>query len=297
MSKIEKALNRAREVRGGLQPPPPQLPAVPRPIPRTALVPDRSARPETIARMASRESRLLGAEELARLKIININDAANPVVQVFRELRTRVIQASKGANAVVLVTGVGGDSGSSFTAMNLAAAFAFDVAKTALVIDCNFRNPSAHRLLRASAPGLIDYLENPNLDIDKIIHPAGIPRLRVIPAGKGLTRQAEFFTSAKMMRLMDTVRSRYAERFVILDGPPMTDTADVQILSEFADLVLVVARYGRVTHGFIDRCLRALGDKKLAGIVFNDEPGFPWTSRNGVSIRLDREGDPRRSGG
>ena len=297
MSKIEKALARAREGRGNLKVVP-ALAAGQKATPGTALVPDRAGHPETIARMASGESRLLSPHELAKLRIIDINNSSSPVVQVFRGLRTRIVQASKGANAVVLVTGTGTDSGSSFIAQNLAAAFAFDVAKTALVIDCNFKSPSAHRLIsKTSAAGLTEYLQNPSLDIDKIIHPVGIPRLRAIPAGQGPTRQAEFFTSAKMLRLMESVRSRYPERFVILDGPSMADTADVQILSEFADFVLLVARYGRATHGQIERCLSAIGDKKLTGVVFNDEPSFPRTFPNGTARRSDREGESRRSGG
>jgi len=281
MSKIEKALHRAREVRAGLRAVSP-LAVIQSPSAGASLVPEPARHPETIARMAMVERRLRPSQELAELRIIDINQAENPVVQVFRELRTRIIRASKGANAVVLVAGVGPESGSSFIAQNLGAAFAFDVAKTALVIECNFKNPSAYRFVPKASPlGLSDYLLTPDLDIDKVIYPVGVPRLRVIPAGRSPTKQTEFFTSEKMLRLMDSVRSRYADRFVIVDGPPATDTADVQILSEFADFVLIVARHGRVTHAQLDRSLGAIGEKKLVGIVFNDEPGVPWASRDG----------------
>lgn len=297
MSKIEQALNRARGVREGLYPVPLRG-ALPRPATGTALVPDTAAHPETISRMALRESRLLSPPELAERGIIDINRPGNPAVQVFRGLRTSIIQQTAGGNAVVLVTGVSCESGSSFVARNLGAAFAFEETRTALVIDCNFRSPGLQRLLaNASAPGLTDYLQDPSIDVDKIIHPVGIARLRVIPAGKGPTRQKEFFTSAKMLRLMDSVRRRYLERFVILDGPPVTESADVQILSQFADFVLVVARYGRATQAEIDRCLSAVGDKKLTGIVFNDEPSLPWVARDGISLRSGGNGESRRPDG
>lgn len=297
MSKIEKALNRARGVLGGLYPVPLRG-ALPEAATGTALVPDRAGHLETIARMASGESRLLSPNELAERGTIDISHPRNPVVQVFRGLRTSIIQQSAGGNAVVLVTGVSSNSGTSFVARNLGAAFAFEQTRTALVIDCNFRNPSVQRMVaNASAPGLTDYLQDPSIDVDKIIHPVGIARLRVIPAGKGPTRQEEFFTSAKMLRLMDSVRRRYMERFVILDGPPVTESADVQILSQFADFVLVVARYGRATRAQIDRCLSAIGDKKLVGIVFNDEPSLPWVARDRNSPRSDGNGQSRRLNG
>ncbi len=272
MSKIEKALNKAREGRGNLQVVP-VAGAVH--VPGTAVVADSAAHPETIPRMAKSEVRLLGAGELAQRGIIQPQHSEDPAVQVFRELRTRIVQKSQGQNAVILVAPVSKGCGGSFIAQNLGAAFAFDMGKTALLIDCNLKSPSVHRLLaNGSAPGLTDYLEKPDLDLAEIIRPVGIARYRVITAGKREIL-AEHFMSGKMKRLMDTLQRRYQERFIIMDGPPMSNISDIRILSELSDYVLVVARYGRSTNRQIDSCLGAIGDKKLLGIVFNDEPRIP----------------------
>lgn len=272
MSKIEKALNKARE--SGLQ-------VVPRaenagPATGTSVVAYRTAHPETISRMAVNEVRMLGPVDLEQRGIIRPQHGEDPAVQVFRELRTKIIQHSQGQNAIILVASVSRGCGGSFVSRNLAAAFAFDVGKTALLIDCNLANPSVHELLRnASVPGMADYLENPALDVEKIIHPLGIARYRLITAGKRHEAPEELFTSGKMKQLMDAVRRRYLERFVILDGPPMSKIADARILSDLADYVLVVARYGRSTNTQIANCVSAVGEKKLLGIVFNEEPRVP----------------------
>lgn len=272
MSKIEKALNRARE--SGLQ-------VVPRTeaaesATGTSVVTYRAAHPETIPRMAMKEVRMLGPADLEQRGIIRPQHGKDPAVQVFRELRTKIIQHSQGQNAIILVASVSPGCGGSFVSRNLAAAFAFDVGKTALLIDCNLANPSVHELLRsASVPGMADYLENPALDVEKIIQPLGIARYRLITAGKPHEAPEELFTSAKMKQFMDSVRRRYVERFIILDGPPMSKIADARILAELADYVLVVARYGRSTNTQIANCVSAIGDKKLLGIVFNEEPRIP----------------------
>jgi Mrp family chromosome partitioning ATPase len=78
-----------------------------------------------------------------------------------------------------------------------------------------------------------------------------------------------------MKHLMDTLRRRYQERFIIMDGPPMSKIADIRILSDLADCVLVVARYARSTNTQIASCLDTISEKKRLGIVFNDEPRFP----------------------
>jgi Mrp family chromosome partitioning ATPase len=79
-----------------------------------------------------------------------------------------------------------------------------------------------------------------------------------------------------MQGLIDSLRRRHADRVIVLDGPPMSGIADIRILSELADYVLVVARYGRATHSQVENCLSAIGHGKLLGIVFNDEPRAPW---------------------
>jgi protein-tyrosine kinase len=278
MSKIEKALNRAHAERGDF----PILSSVPGTggaRAGTALVVDRSAQPasaQSIAKMATSESRLLSASDLAQRGLIHQERAADPAVQVFRELRTRIVQRSQGQNGVILVSGASKGSGSSFVAQNLGAAFAFDPGRTALVIDCNLKSPNTQKMMGTPVLGLTDYLENPDLDLAKIIRPVGIARYRVITAGKRRDTPTEFFTSAKMRDLIDSVRQRFKERYIILDGPPMSDIADIRILSDLCDYVLVVARYGRTTGARIEKCLSVVSEKKLLGVVFNDEPSIPW---------------------
>lgn len=276
MSKIEKALSRAQGERGSLQLVP--VSSAPAVAPTgTALVTDRAGHPETIARMASGETRLLSPNDLSARGIIHKNIVGDASVQVFRELRTKILQHSKGHNAVILITGVRRGNGSSFVAQNLAASIAFDMVRTALVIDCNFKNPSLHNLIGKPSPkGVLDFLENPNVDIAEIVHPVGIARYRVIPAGSRKVTEVEHFASVRMRQLMEALRRRYSERFIILDGPPMSEIADIRILSEFADYALVVARYGHATNSQIENCLNAIGSEKLLGIVFNDEPRIPW---------------------
>jgi len=274
MSKIEKALNRARQGQGDLQVVP--LAASVAPTPGTAVAAAQAMHPETIPRMAMSETRVLNARELAQRRVIQPQFSEDTVVQVFRELRTKIIEHSRGRNAVILVSGVTKGCGASFTSRNLAAAFAFDVGKTALLIDCNLSNPSAHQLLaHAEALGLTEYFAAPDLDIKDIIHPVGIARYRVIPAGKRRDVLEEHFASDKMKRLIETVRLRYQERFIIIDGPPMVKSADIRILSQLSDYVLIVARYARTTNAQIAKCLDATDEKKVLGIVFNEEPRLP----------------------
>lgn len=288
MSKIEKALNKARAT-GGLrvissQPPRTEeehlsgnLAAT---VDMTALIEQPASMSKAIARM--KETLPLGKHVLAQNQIIYPEMGENEIVRAFREIRTKIIKKTQGQNCTIMVTSVTGGGGSSFVTLNLGAAFSFDTGKTALLLDCNFKNPSLHRLFGAGIfHGLKEYLENSDIDIAEIIHPVGIERLRIIPSGGRREIPSEYFTSLKMKQLLDSIKQRYRDRYIILDAPPMTESADMQILAELCDYIVLVVPYGRVTESQVDVCAKAIGEKKLIGILFNNEPAPPafiWRS-------------------
>ncbi len=284
MSKIEKALNKARttgvlrvvSLPGQAEAPKPEASSAVQ-----AIVPameQRALSSDAISRM--REKRLLDKGALEQKRIIYPELGENTTVRAFREIRTKILQKTGGKNGTIMVSSLTRQGGGSFVALNLGVAFAFDAGKTALVVDCNFRNPMLHNLLASEKTrGLTDYLEKPDMDVSEIIHAVGIERLRVVPSGGKREIPAEYFTSLKMKGFLNSVARRYTERFVILDAPPMTETADTRILADLCDYVVLVVPYGKVTEQQINAYTKAIGDKKLIGIVFNNEPrpsGFPW---------------------
>ncbi|MBI3546662.1 MAG: AAA family ATPase [Gammaproteobacteria bacterium] len=280
MSKIEKALSKARST-GALrvissQPTNAEKIAEAAPVTseETALIEQRAGASDAITRM--REKSLLGKQVLAENHLIYPELGENGTVRAFREIRTKIIQKLQGRNSIIMVTSVTGGGGSSFVTRNLGVAFAFDAGKTALLIDCNFKNPSLHQLFGTGTfHGLTDYLENSQMDIAEIIHAVGIERLRIVPSGGKREIPAEYFTSAKMKRLLDNIKQRYRERYILIDAPPMTESADTQILADLCDYVVLVVPYGKVSDAQIDSCVKAIGDKKLLGVVFNNEPVLP----------------------
>lgn len=280
MSKIEKALRRAgggRQltiVRAAAE----QQPAISGSRQMTAATgSDLKTRAQSAGAItAMREQQPRSGRELDAARIIYPEMGESPTVKSFREIRTKILQATQGRNCTIMVTGVTATSGTTFVATNLSVAFAFDEGKTALLIDCDLRNPQLHKLIRGeSAMGLADYLENPTMDLADIIHPVGIERVRVIPAGGRRETPGEYFTSVSMKQMLKAVRDRYPERFVILDSPPMTESADTQILADLCDYIVLVVPYGTVTRSQVDTCIKAMDRNKLLGIVFNNEPRFP----------------------
>lgn len=218
------------------------------------------------------EVSLMTQEELAALKVIYPGMNQREILNSFRDLRTRLFQKSGGDNFVLLVTSMAVGCGTSFVAMNTAASFALDEHKTALYIDCNFENSFANKLLRDNVDyGLIDFLENPALKIKDIIYSTGIPRVRAIPPGSAGETSIEKMASARMQELILALRSRYPDRFIVLDVPPVVGSSLPRILSNLVDMAILVVPFGKLTPSQIMSGIDAVGEQKFAGLVFNHE--------------------------
>ncbi|WP_440224142.1 polysaccharide biosynthesis protein [Dokdonella sp. MW10] len=211
---------------------------------------------------------------LEERRLIHREQSVREQADAFREVRTALLALGDGRNFITMVAPVSSGSGGSFVARNLAAAFAFDEAKTALLIDCDLRHPSLHRdlVVDAERGGLTDYLDHPALGVENILYHTGVPRLRLIPAGRQRETSGEYFTSFRMRAMLDSLRSRYADRYLFLDGPAVRNSPDAQILADLADYVVLVAGSGRDTPAAIQKAVARFDPNKLAGVVLNELP-------------------------
>ncbi len=213
----------------------------------------------------------LTAEQLDAHKIIYPASRDMATVDVFRDLRTRLLKLYRGDNKITLVCSVKPNGGASYIASNLAASFAFDESKTALLMDANIRNPSLHEQFYLQPEhGLTDFLREQVVGIDSIIYATGVPRLRLIPAGTQSNAAAEFFSSLRMQAMLEVLKYRYKDRYLIIDAPAINAAPDTKILASLVDAVLLVVPYGTVTESQLSRAVEAIGEDKLAGVIINN---------------------------
>lgn len=216
------------------------------------------------------EPRRLTPDDLDERRIIYPESRNRNLVNRFRALRTKLLENSGGNNFTLVVTGASAEAGASFVALNLAAAFAFDQSKTALIIDCNLREPTLHSTLDIMPEtGLTDFLDDSDYDISRILYPTGIPRLRLIPAGSRRETPGEFFTSFRMKQFLQAIRRRYPDRFIVLDTASVADSPDARILSELCDYTMLVVPHGKVTAGTVENAATAFKPEKFVGAVIN----------------------------
>jgi Mrp family chromosome partitioning ATPase len=222
--------------------------------------------------MRSNESQALSPRALEDRRLIHRNDSTRLHADAFRDLRTRLLALGGDRNFVTLVAPVVPGCGASFVARNLAAAFAFDETKTATLIDCDALRPAQHTALGVDANqgGLMDYLDGRVNEMAPVQYRTVLPRMDLVPTGGVREITGESFSSLRMRSLVDSLRSTHSNRYLVLDGPPVLKSPDARILSDLADLVVLVAGYARVTTEQIEKAAANFAPEKLAGVVFND---------------------------
>jgi protein-tyrosine kinase len=201
-------------------------------------------------------------------------------IESFRELRTRLMlmAASNGlTHFTTIVVPLTEDSGGSFVARNLAAAFTLQ-RRHALLVDCNFRNATQHRALGTDPEieGLFEFLGRAGQAPSSLpMWPTVIPGLHVIPAGRCqpafTAAHVDYLASNAMKQLMTTLRAWPC--FIVLDAPPVKSSPDARLLSDLADLVVLVVASGRSTTQDIAKAVAVFDRKKFAGVAFNEYAG------------------------
>lgn len=188
----------------------------------------------------------------------------------YRMLRTRVLQSLRENNwTSVAVTGPASGCGKTLTAINLAISLAMEVTHTVLLVDLDLRKPSIHEYFGYEPElGLTDYLLR-DAPIQQILFTPGIERLVVLPGREALQNSSEMLRSPKMVALVNELKSRYPDRLVVFDLPPILAADDALAFAPYTDSMLLVAEAGGTSRDDLQKALAVLKGAPVIGTVLN----------------------------
>ena len=194
----------------------------------------------------------------------------NPdLLNIYRELRNKLLRLSGERNFTCLVSALDDEGDSSLLAMNLAALIAFDRSRSALIIDCDTNWSMLDEICAQSDDvGLIDFIENDLDDISTLIHESGVDRVRIVPSGNATYTKTEIFDSVRMREIITELKERYPDRYLVINASNMSLSSEVQILSNIVDIVVFELLSSTVTKDQVTDAVEMIGQDKIAGIVF-----------------------------
>lgn len=194
------------------------------------------------------------------------------VSEFYRTLRTNIEYSTFDVKLkTILVTSSESNAGKSTICSNMALCFA-ENDKKVLLIDCDLRNPSIHRLFNISnSYGLSDVLVD-SKKLDEVVRSYN-SNLDILPCGKMPQNPSKMIESKALENLIESLKEDYD--LIILDSSPINAVTDPQILSTKADGTILVVRKDSTKIDAVKEAKKLLDQVKanVIGCIFNGTEG------------------------
>ena len=182
--------------------------------------------------------------------IVSPNAPRSQIADQFRVIKRPLIANAlgKGASPVangnlIMVTSALAGEGKSFTAINLALSIATELDTTVLLVDADVARPSVLRVLGLPpSPGLLDLVQDDKLEMSSVLLRTNIDKLTLLPSGTPHERATELLASDAMIKLLEDMARRYADRIIIFDSPPLLLTTESRVLAAHMGQIVMVVR-------------------------------------------------------
>lgn len=180
--------------------------------------------------------------EFKKIDLTAFNDAKSPITEAYRTIRTNL--SFSGVNKqlkIIEVTSAVPNEGKSTVMASLAIVMA-QAGKKILLVDCDFRNPTQHKLFGLPNKGVSNCIATGG-DFHEIIQHIDQDNIDILTSGPVAPNPSEILMSSRMQEFLDTVREEYD--YVLIDTPPVILVTDSAVLSSKTDGVMLVVASGQ----------------------------------------------------
>jgi len=213
------------------------------------------------------------AQQVVRTGVLSgvIGTPFSRFAEAFRTIKVSIDLVSLTKSLKVIgITSTHPGEGKSTIAANLGRLISH-AGGSAILLDCDLRNPSLTRSLAPAAEiGLLDVLSGKRLLTDVIwTDPATSLSFVPMVAKTRLSHTNEILASANMKMLIDELRKSYD--YVLVDLPPLTPVVDVRSTNQIVDSYLYVIEWGGTAIDAVKSALSSapLVYDNLLGVVLN----------------------------
>jgi receptor protein-tyrosine kinase len=188
---------------------------------------------------------------------------------IIRNARVAAGPRSRPMNLVMVTSALPGE-GKTFTATNLAISVAMELDSSVLLVDGDVAHPALPDLLGVpSSPGLLDLLTEGRVDVADALVKTNIDKLTILPAGSRHRRATELLASEQMASLLRELATRYRDRIVIFDSPPLLATTEARVLATHMGQIIVVVAANATTQRAVDQALSTIENCEIVLMMLN----------------------------
>ncbi len=206
---------------------------------------------------------------LVRNRVI-ADSASDPRVEAYRQLRSQTLRLlRKHGLRNFAITSAHEGAGKTLTGANLAISMSMERNQTVLLVDLDLRKPGVHTTLGLETKyGVIDHLRS-GVDVEDILVDPGYERLLILPGRAVAGNLSELLTAPEMSSLVKEITSRYEDRIVIFDLPPLLRNDDAMSFLPQVDACMFVIEEDVTTTSQVRQSMGLLADTLLLGTVLN----------------------------
>jgi exopolysaccharide/PEP-CTERM locus tyrosine autokinase len=202
-------------------------------------------------------------EALKKSGIVSPHAARSNIADQYRVIKRPLISNATGKGAakiengnLIMITSALPGEGKSFTALNLAMSMATELDYTVMLVDADVGRPSIMNMLGLPASaGLLDLIADETQDVSSVLLRTNIDKLTILPSGTAHPRATELLASDAMVRLLNGMAKRYADRIIIFDSPPLLAATESRVLASAVGQVVMVVCAQRTLQADVRQAL------------------------------------------
>jgi len=205
------------------------------------------------------------------------------VAEDFRIIKRHLLNDARasGANAIphgnlIVVTSALPGEGKTYCAVNLAMSISMEKDARALLVDADVARPSVLRVLGLEAErGLMNVLLDGGIELSDVIMRTNVPSLTLLPAGPSHRNATELLASRNMSQLLEELASRYPDRMIVFDSPPLLLTTEASVLVSQMGQVVMVVEAETTTQSAVQEALQRIEHCRHVNLLYNKSRSFP----------------------
>jgi protein-tyrosine kinase len=239
-----------------------------------------SMRPRSTPAQRSKQVHI-DLEALAAAGFVTPQAQRSQIADEFRVIKRPIISnVREGAGPrperanLVMVTSAIPSEGKSFVAFNLALSIALEVDSTVLLVDADVANPCLMKMahLPQGSKGLLDLLTSVDTKLPEVLLRTNVDKLSLLPSGTAHGRATEMLASETMAGLLEEMASRYRDRILVFDSPPLLATTEARALASHMGQIIMVVEADRTTQALVKHALETIESCPVVMMVLNKAP-------------------------
>ncbi|MCP5214410.1 MAG: tyrosine-protein kinase family protein [Pseudomonadales bacterium] len=218
----------------------------------------------------------LDLEGLSKLGVIMPDDKRSKIKEEYKHIKRPLLQKAAAADLdkshknLIMVTSAYSGEGKTFSSLNLAMSIAVERDRRVLLVDADVVKPGLDKMLEMEdRPGLVEYLSGDVSSFSDILLTTNVHNLTIVPAGKTHHLSHELLASNAMQELAHEMSTRYSDRIIIFDCPPMLITSEAKVLAKLVGQIVLVVEQDKTSQSAVKDAIALLERDKLTGLVLN----------------------------